>query len=104
MTTTTAPADAGQRWMARLALLLVVAAGALLVAVAGTKTLALFALVAGGVVVMLVGAWLLVAHRGVVRALGAVLLVGAAATVVVAQVRHHVLWAVLVAVGLAACA
>src|SRR4051794_18558700 len=80
--------DTGRRWLARLALAVGLGACALLIAVAGTKTVAVLLLVAAGVVVMLVGGWWAVAHRGWVRVAGALLAVAAAVTVVIAQVRH----------------
>src|SRR4051794_5983189 len=94
--------SAARRWCAALALIAGLAAVVLVVAVAGTKTLALVLVLAGAIVVLLVGAWMVLAHRGIGRGIGALLILAALVTVVIGLVRKDLLWAVLVAVGLGA--
>src|SRR4051794_34914681 len=84
--------SAARRWCAALALIAGLAAVVLVVAVAGTRTLGLLLVLLGAVVVVLVGGWLVLAHRGLGRAVGVLLVLGAVVTVVIGLVRGDLLW------------
>ena len=94
------PPAASRRWFARLALVTAAAAAVVLLAGAGTKTVALLLLVVASFSLVLAGAWLFVAHRGLVRLLGAVLAAGSVIAVFVIEAAHNLLWVVLVCTGL----
>jgi diacylglycerol kinase family enzyme len=78
----------------------VVAAPVLLVAAAGAETIAVLLLIVAGLALVLVGGWVFLSHRGVVRYLGVALAVGAVAAMVVIEVKHSLLWVVLVCAAL----
>ncbi len=86
------------RWLARLALVLFVAA-VVVVLIGGRKSVGV--LIAGtlGMVLALVGLWEFLSRRGVLRWLGAFLAVAAPVFVLVLYVSRHVLWAILVGLG-----
>ncbi|HST64037.1 MAG TPA: diacylglycerol kinase family protein [Mycobacteriales bacterium] len=88
---------AGERWLARLALACAAAAALLPLAAAGWRGLLLPLAVAGQLVLVVVGAWLALAHRGVVRVVGVVLAVAAVAVVTVLEIGADLLWVVVVA-------
>jgi diacylglycerol kinase family enzyme len=91
------PGPGRVRWLARLGLLLAVAAVVLPLVVAGLRgSLGLVLVVVLGLAVGLSGAWWFLTHRGVARMLAGVLLVVAPIVVVVALVRAHLLWVVVV--------
>src|SRR5689334_702101 len=83
------------RWLARGALVAALAAIVVL-AVADVQSLRLALSAAAAIVIMLVGAWLFLSRRGVVRWLGAAVAVLAPLAVVVAYAFRDVLWAVIV--------
>jgi diacylglycerol kinase family enzyme len=89
-----------RRWLARASFALTLAAVALLIAVAGWRslTLVIFA-VAGGCAVVAGGYWFL-ANRGVRRWMAAVLVIAAPVVILVAFAVHHLLWVAIVAVAL----
>ena len=89
-----------RRWLARASFALILAAVALLIAVAGWRsvTLVIFA-AAGGCAVVAGGYWFL-SNRGVRRWLAAVLVIAAPVVILVAFALHHLLWVAIVAVAL----
>jgi diacylglycerol kinase family enzyme len=88
---------ARSRWVARLALLLAVAAVALPLVAAGLRSsLGLVLVAVVGVAAALCGAWWFLTHRGVARLLAGVLLVVAPVVVIVGLVRAGLLWVVVV--------
>ena len=89
-----------RRWLARASFALMLAAVALLIAVAGWRSLTLVAFaVIGGCAVLAGGYWFL-ANRGVRRWLALVLAVAAPVVILVAFAWHHLLWVAIVAVAL----
>ena len=96
-----APTD---RWLARVALAAIVAAALLPPAAAGWRGVLLPVLVAAQIVLVVVGIWLALAHRGLVRGFGLVLAVAAVGVVTVLEIRANLLWVVVVAVVLLVCA
>ena len=94
MTTTT------RRWLARASFAVMLAAVALLLAVAGWRSLTLAALAVIGVCAVLAGGYWFLANRGVLRWLALVLVVAAPVLIVVAFAWHHLVWVAVVAVGL----
>ena len=89
-----------RRWLARASFALMFGAVALLLGVAGWRSLALVAFAAiGGCAVVAGGYWFL-ANRGVVRWLALVLVVAAPVVIVVAFAWHHLLWVAVLAVAL----
>jgi diacylglycerol kinase family enzyme len=93
------PASA-ERWLARLALLAVLVAALLPLAAAGWRGLLLPFVIAAQLVIVVIGAWLALAHRGVVRVIGIVLAVGAIVTTAVLTIRANLLWVVIVSAAL----
>jgi diacylglycerol kinase family enzyme len=89
-----------ERWLARLALLAVLVAALLPLAAAGWRGVLLPFLIAGQLVVVIIGAWLALAHRGAVRVTGIVLAVGAVVTTAVLVIRANLLWVVIVSAAL----
>jgi diacylglycerol kinase family enzyme len=88
----------GQRWLARLAFLLIAAAIAILIAFAGVLSLAIVLIGAVGPCVMLAGAYWFLSNRGLIRWVAFALAVLAPAAVIVAYARRNVLWVAIVAV------
>ena len=88
----------GNRWLARLALLLIAAAIAILIAFAGVQSLALVLIGALGPGVMLAGAYWFLSNKGLVRWLAFALAVLAPAAVIVAYARRDILWVAIAAV------
>ena len=89
------PASA-DRWLARLALLALLVAAVLPLAAAGWRGLLLPFVIAGHLAVVVIGAWLALAHRGAVRLVGVVLAVGAVVSIAVLTIRANLLWVVVV--------
>src|SRR4051812_1393024 len=88
---------ARSRWLARLALLLAVAAVILPLAAAGLRgSLGLVLVGVVGVAAALCGAWWFLTQRGVARVLAGVLLIVAPVVVIVGFVRAGLLWVVVV--------
>jgi len=89
------PASA-ERWLARLALLALLVAAVLPLAAAGWRGLLLPFVIAGHLAVVMIGAWLALAHRRAVRLVGVVLAVGAVVSIAVLTIRANLLWVVVV--------
>jgi len=89
------PASA-ERWLARLALLALLVAAVLPPAAAGWRGLLLPFVIAGHLAVVMIGAWLALAHRRAVRLVGVVLAVGAVVSIAVLTIRANLLWVVVV--------
>ena len=89
-----------RRWLARASFALVLAAVALVIAVAGWRSLTLVAVAIIGVCVVLAGAYWFLAHRGVLRWIALVLVVAAPVLILVAYALAHLLWVAIVAVAL----
>ena len=101
MSTPTQPRPgSAERWLARLALAAVAGAALRPLAAAGWRGILLPVLVAGQLVFVVVGLWLALAHRGVVRLLGLMLALAAVAVVTVLEIRARLLWVVVVAAAL----
>ena len=88
------PAPA-ERWLARLALLATAAAVLLPLVAAGWRGILLPLLVAGQLLVIVMGAWLVLAHTGIVRVLGLALALAATVGVTVLEIAAGLLWVVL---------
>ena len=89
-----------RRWLARASFALMIAAAALLLAVAGWRSLTLVAFAAIGVCAVLAGGYWFLANRGVLRWVALVLVVAAPVLIVVAFALHSLLWVAVVAVAL----
>ena len=89
-----------RRWLARASFALMLAAVALLLAVAGWRSLTLVALAVIGVCAVLAGGYWFLANRGVLRWLALALVVAAPVLIVVAFAWHHLVWVAVVAVAL----
>ena len=89
-----------RRWLARASFALMLAAVALVIAVAGWRSLALVALNVIGVCAVLAGAYWFLANRGVLRWIALVLVVGAPVLILVAFALANLLWVAVVAVAL----
>ena len=85
-----------ERWLARLALLALLAAAILPVVAGGWRGLLLPFVILGQVVLVVIGAWLALAHRGPLRAIGIVLAVAAVVAAAVLVIRANLLWVVIV--------
>ncbi len=91
---------ATERWLARLALLAILVAALLPVAAAGWRGLLLPFVIGGHLVLIVIGVWLALAHRGALRVIGIVLAVGAVVVAAVLVIRAHLLWVVIVSAAL----
>ena len=89
-----------RRWLARASFALMLAAAALLLAVAGWRSLALMAFAAIGVCAVLAGGYWFLANRGLLRWLALALVVAAPVLILVAFALHSLLWVAVVAVAL----
>jgi diacylglycerol kinase family enzyme len=89
-----------RRWLARASFALMLAAVALVIAVAGWRSLALVALNVIGVCAVLAGAYWFLANRGLLRWIALVLVVGAPVLILVAFALANLLWVAVVAVAL----
>jgi len=100
----TLPSTQSQRWLARLALLAVLAAAVLMVASAGYT--GLFLVVTGliGASALLVGMFWFLARRGIIRWVGLVLAACAIAFLIYSYARSDVTWVALATLGLLALA
>jgi diacylglycerol kinase family enzyme len=91
------PSRPAQRWLARLAFLTAAAATVLVLAVAGVRgSIGLLIVGVAGMAVALTGVWWFLTHRGVLRWLAAVLVVGAPLTVAVLYAGARLIWVVVV--------
>ena len=89
-----------RRWLARASFALVLAAVALVIAVAGWRSLTLVAFAVIGVCVVLAGAYWFLANRGVLRLIALVLVVAAPVLILLAYAYARLLWVAIVAVAL----
>src|ERR1700754_1036444 len=89
-----------RRWLARASFALVLAAVALVLAVAGWRSLTLVAFAIIGVCVVLAGAYWFLANRGVLRWIALVLVVAAPVLILLAYAYARLLWVAIVAVAL----
>ena len=89
-----------RRWVARASFALMFAAAALVLAVAGWRSLTLVLLTAVGVCAVLAGGYWFLANRGVRRWIALVLVVAAPVLILVAFALHSLLWVAVVAVAL----
>ena len=89
-----------RRWLARASFALMVAAVALVLAVAGWRSLTLVAFAAIGVCAVLAGLYWFLANRGVIRWLALLLTVAAPVLILVAFALSSLLWVAIVAVAL----
>src|SRR3954454_7466102 len=98
------PSTAG-RWLARASLAAGVASLVVVLAAAGVAAAGvLLLLVVAEALVVVVGLWLALAHRGFVRVVGLALAIGAVAGAIVIQAANGLLWVVAVAAALLAAA
>ena len=93
-----------RRWLARTSLALMLAAAALLLAVAGWRSLGLVAFAVVGVCAVLAGGYWFLANRGVVRWVALALAVAGPVLILVVFARASLLWVAVVAVALMAAA
>ena len=89
-----------ERWLARLALLAILVAALLPIVAAGWRGLLLPFVIGGHLVLIVIGVWLALAHRGALRMIGIVLVVGAVVAAAVLVIRAHLLWVVIVSAAL----
>jgi diacylglycerol kinase family enzyme len=89
-----------RRWLARASFALMLAAVALLLAVAGWRSLTLVALAAVGVCAVLAGAYWFLANSGLIRLLALLLVIAAPVLILVAFAQASLLWVAVVAVAL----
>jgi diacylglycerol kinase family enzyme len=89
-----------RRWLARASFALMFAAVALVLAVAGWRSLTLVAFAVIGVCAVLAGGYWFLANRGVLRWVALVLVVAAPVVILVAFARASLLWVAVVAVAL----
>ncbi len=89
-----------RRWLARASFALMLAAVALVLAVAGWRSLTLAGFAIIGVCAVLAGAYWFLANRGVLRWIGLVLAVAAPVLILLAFAHARLLWVAIVAVAL----
>ncbi|WP_425837014.1 diacylglycerol/lipid kinase family protein [Streptomyces fractus] len=90
----------GQRWLARASLAAAAAAVLVLAAFAGVRTFALLGAGILGTAVTAAAVWWVLSRRGPARYLALLLALAAPVLVLVAYARAHLVWVVLVSVGL----
>ena len=88
------------RWLARLSLVLLVAAAAVLIGFAGLRSLAMVGVGALGVCAVVAGGYWFLANRGVVRWLALALVIAAPIAILVLFGWKHILWVAIVSVAL----
>jgi hypothetical protein len=95
-----APVGASERWLARLAYLLALAAVVVLLVGGVTKSIGVLLVGVVGLAATLVGGWWFLSNRGVVRWLGALVAVAAPVAVVVVYISQNLLLPIIVVVVL----
>ncbi len=90
-----------KRWLARLSLVLMLAAAAVLIGFAGLRTLALVGIGVLGVCVVLAGGYWFLANRGVLRWLAFALVVAAPIAILVLYGWKHLIWVAILSIVLA---
>ena len=93
-----------RRWLARSSFALMLAAVALLLAVAGWRSLTLVGLTAVGACAVLAGSYWFLANRGLIRWFALLLVVAAPVLILVAFALRSLLWVAVVSVALMVCA
>jgi len=94
---------AGQRWLARASLAAGVAAAVVVLAAAGVAAAGLLiVLVIAEVLLVVLGIWIALAHRAVLRVAGVALVIAAIAGAMVIEAAHGLLWVVAVGAALLA--
>src|SRR5437016_1654283 len=88
------------RWLARLALLLVLASAAILIGFAELAGLVMVVIGAISVAVIVVGAYLFLAHRGLVRWIAIAVVILAPIATLVLFALHNLIWVAAVSVAL----
>jgi diacylglycerol kinase family enzyme len=104
---TTCPEDGAavnKRWLARLSLVLMLAAAAVLIGFAGLRSLALVGIGVLGVCVVLAGGYWFLANRGVLRWLALALVILAPVAILVLYGWKHLIWVAVLSVALAVLA
>jgi diacylglycerol kinase family enzyme len=94
------PVTPAQRWLARGAFALVLAAAAILVGFAGLRSLSIVLVGAAGLVLTVAGAYWFLAERGFLRMAAAALMILAPIGVLVLYIRAGLLWVALLSLGL----
>jgi diacylglycerol kinase family enzyme len=89
-----------RRWLARASFALMLAAVALVLAVAGWRSLTLVAFAVIGVCAVLAGGYWFLASRGVLRWLALALVIAAPVLILVVFAWHHLVWVAVAAVAL----
>jgi hypothetical protein len=90
-----------KRWMARLSLVLMLAAAAVLIGFAGLRSLALVGIGAFGVCAVVAGGYWFLANRGVLRWLALALVILAPVAILVLFGWKHLIWVAILSVALA---
>lgn len=90
-----------KRWLARLSLVLMLAAAAVLIGFAGLRSLALVGIGVLGVCVVLAGGYWFLANRGVLRWLALALVILAPIAILVLYGWKHLIWVAVLSVVLA---
>jgi diacylglycerol kinase family enzyme len=90
-----------KRWLARLSLVLMLAAAAVLIGFAGLRSLALVGIGVLGVCVVLAGGYWFLANRGVLRWLALALVILAPIAILVLYGWKHLIWVAILSVALA---
>ena len=90
-----------KRWLARLSLVLMLAAAAVLVGFAGLRSLALVGIGLLGVCVVVAAGYWFLANRGVLRWLAFALVVLVPIAILVLDVLHQLLWVAVLSIALA---
>jgi hypothetical protein len=93
-----------RRWLARSALVLLLAAAVVMIAFAGPASVAMVVVGAIGACLVVAGAYWFLAHRGVVRWIAFAVVIAAPIAVLVVFALHHLLWVGVVSVVLIAAA
>ena len=93
-----------RRWLARSALVLLLAAAVVMIAFAGPASVAMVVVGAIGTCLVVGGAYWFLAHPGVVRWIAFAVVIAAPIAVLVVFALHHLLWAGVVSVVLIAAA
>jgi diacylglycerol kinase family enzyme len=91
-------------WLARLSLVLMLAAAAVLIGFAGLRSLSLVGIGALGACAILAGGYWFLANRGPRRWLAVALVILAPIALLVLYARHHLVWVAAVSVGLSVLA
>ena len=93
-----------RRWLARSAFVLLLAAAVVMIAFAGLGGLAMMVIGAIGACLLVAGAYLFLAHRGLLRWLASAVVILIPVAILVVFALHHLLWVGLVSVALLALA